>query len=317
LVKYSVIIPSFNNKKLTQKCLEAVRQNSDGDYEVIVIDNHSTDGSLEYLKVQKDITLFENHKNLGFSRANNIGAEKSTGEVLIFLNNDTEVQPGWLGAVDHVFKKEKNVGAVGVKLLFPDGRIQHAGVVIAPDHLPRHIYRLKPGNFPAANMPRDYKVLTAACLAIPKKIYEEMSGFDESFKNGLEDVDLCLKIYHKGYRLIYTPKAVVIHHESVAPGRFKKNDENADLYMSRWKDEPSDSHKYYKEDGMNWLQIALDDLKEMSWGPDKYKTRPAWISVARYIYIPIQKIVMFFSLVFKGDFRLLGSKIKKVFTHEG
>lgn len=312
-MKYSIIIPSYNNQRLMEKCLASIRKNTvEIDFEVLVVDDCSADGARDYLKAQKDIQLILNDKNLGFAASNNKAANIARGNIMVFLNNDTEVQPGWLKSIDEVFKKEKNIGAVGVRLLFPDGKIQHAGVVIAPDHTPRHIYRLKPTGYPAANKERDFKVLTAACLAIPKKIFEEMGGFDEAYRNGLEDVDLCLKIYHKGYRLIYTPKAVVIHHESVAPGRFESNEKNADLYMSRWKEEPSDSHKYFQEDGMSWFSIVLDDLREMSWGPNKYKTRPTWINIGRYVYIPLQKIYMVVSLILKGDLRLLGSKIRKV-----
>jgi len=300
---FSIIIPSFNNKDLTLKCIESIRKNTQGiTYEIIVVDDCSTDGAREMLEKQKDIHLVLNKNNQGFAKNNNQAAKIAKGEYLIFLNNDTEVQKCWLEAIEDVFKSEKNVGAVGVKLTYPNNKVQHAGVMIQVDHTPKHIYQHKPSDYRPANHQRDFKILTAACLVIPKKIFEKFGGFDEEFRNGFEDVDLCLKIFHGGYRLIYTPKAVVVHHESVAPGRFRAEDKNFELMMSRWKNEESDSHKFYREDGFSWPWILWQDLYTMSWGKDRFGTRPKWIKFARIIFIPTYKFFTFLKLLFKGDF---------------
>jgi GT2 family glycosyltransferase len=315
-MKYSIIIPSYKNTKLMKMCLEAIKKNTQGDFEVIVIDDNSGSETVSYLKSAKGISLVLNKENKGFAWNNNKGASLAKGEILIFLNNDTEVQPGWLEAIDDVFNTEENVGAVGVKLLYPDGTIQHAGVVISTDHMPRYMYKQKPADFPPANIQREYKEVTAACIAIPKKIFEEVGGFDEAFRTGFEDIDLCLKLVHKGYRIIYTPKSVVIHHESVAPGRFISENKNFVLYMSRWKDEPSDAHKYYREDGHGTLWILWQDLYTMSWGKDRFGTRPTWIKFARILFIPLNKIATIIKLVFSGDWAGIKAKAGR-YSNEG
>jgi GT2 family glycosyltransferase len=309
---FSIIIPTFNKLDLTKKCLDAISSNSKGDFEVIVVDNASSDGTPDYLKKEKRIISTLNKKNLGFSKGNNIGAKKAKGETLVFLNNDTEVQKGWLESIEKVFEKEKNVGAVGVKLLFPDGLIQHAGVTFSEDHVPRHIYYREKADDPKVNKQREFKAVTAACIAIPKKVFEEVGGFDESFVNGLEDVDLCLRIKEKGYRILYTPESVVLHHESVSPGRFNANKHNSDLYMSRWRDVEPDEHRFYKEDGLGWWQILMKDFVNMGYSKDEYHTMPRMIKFGRYFYMPLQKIFLILKLLITLDFKTLGQKIRKV-----
>lgn len=307
---YSIIIPVYKNLHFTKKCLESIFVNTKGDFEVIVIDDNSQDGTAEFLKSQKNIIAIINKTNKGFAKNCNLGAKEAKGDTLIFLNYDTEVHPGWLEAIDDVFSRKKEVGAVGVKLLFPDGTIQHAGVVISEDKVPRHIYYQANADSPEVNKEREFQVVTAACVAIPKEVFEKAGHFDEEYKNGLEDVDLCFKIKKLGYKIIYTPKSVITHYESVAPGRFKHNKHNADLYMSRWKKTQSDEHRYYIEDGKSVWWILRHDLRSMSYGPDEYGTRPLYISVLKWVYLPLQKISVIVSYLSRGDLAGLTRKIK-------
>lgn len=308
----SLIVISYNKKELTRKCLDSIfaGKNKGLIEEVIVVDNASTDGSVEFLKKQKNIEFIQNRKNFGFAKANNIAAQKAKGDILIFLNNDTEVQTMWLEPIVKTFEEKKNIGAVGVKLLFPDGLIQHAGLAFYPDHIARHIYYRARADKPRVNKEREFKAVTAACIAIPKSVFFEVGGFDEEYINGMEDVDLCLKIKQKGYKIIYQPKSVVIHHESVSPGRFNHSQHNADLYMSRWRDVKPDLHEYLKEDGFNTFQILLFDLRAMSYGPNEYGTRPLRIIILRPIFIPLQKVYTLTTLLLKGDFREIITKTK-------
>lgn len=309
---YSIIIPSYNCKELTAKCLQAIRHNTRGmNYEVVVVDNASTDGVAEFLEGQEDITLILNKVNRNFAGACNQGAEKAKGDILVFLNNDTEVQTDWLREIDRTLSSLDRVGAVGVRLLFPDGKIQHAGVVISPDKLPRPIYSRERADLSGANKEREFQIVTAACIAIPKNVFQKVNGFDEKYKNGMEDVDLCLKIKDLKYKIIYNPKSVVTHHESVAPGRFRYNQNNTDLYMGRWKAAISDEHKYYKEDNKNSFWILVQDLRNMSFGPDRYGTRPLYISFLRVIYIPLHQICAILSYLLKGNISGLLVKIKE------
>lgn len=293
--KVSIIIPTFNNLKYTKKCLTSIKKRTKKNfYEIIVVDNASTDGTQSYLKTQKDINCILNEKNNNFAGACNQGASVAKNDVLLFLNNDTEVHENWLEPVLEDINNEKKIGAVGVKLLFPNGRIQHAGVAIFESKIPEHIYRLSLANKDYVNKKREFQAVTAACVAIPKKIFDQVGGFDKYYKNGYEDCDLCLKIRKAGYRIIYEPKSVVTHFESVSKDRHKYTLRNLDLFMSRWWETVSDANDYFKEDGFNRLQIFFLNVKYMAYVPEKYGTIPNNILMFRKIYL---KWVNFFSFV--------------------
>ncbi len=245
LQKVSIIIPVFNKVEFTQKCLEAIVKNTPGElYEVIIIDNASTDGTRGFLKsLEGDVKIIINEKNLGFSRACNQGAQRASTDYLLFLNNDTEPMKGWLEPLLNILKWDSSIGAVGGKLLFQNGSIQHAGVVIIDDQklsdplFARHVYYRQPGDLTEANQLRQYQALTAACLLMRKSAFHEIGGFDENYWNGYEDVDLCFKLQEKGWNLVYQPESVLIHHESKSgPERFSKVSENIRRLHSKWID---------------------------------------------------------------------------------
>ncbi|MCX5835053.1 MAG: glycosyltransferase family 2 protein, partial [Deltaproteobacteria bacterium] len=239
----SIVIPVFNKIDFTRRCLDALSHNTPrGLYECIIVDNASTDGTGEYLKsLGNRIKAITNAANLGFAKACNQGARAATAPYILFLNNDTEPQPGWLEPLVEILDRDASAAAVGGKMLFPDGTIQHAGVLILDDRkLPdslvaRHIYYNQPSDFKEANEPRIYQALTAACLLIRRKAFEEVGGFDEGYWNGYEDIDLCFKLQEKGWVLVYQPGSVLIHHESKSgPERFTKVRENIIQLHSRW-----------------------------------------------------------------------------------
>jgi len=241
--KCSIIIPIFNQVEFTKKCLEAVIENTPDElYEVVIVDNASTDGTKELLgSLAGDIKIITNKENLGFAKACNQGARAASSEYLLFLNNDTEVQPGWLEPLVRVLDADLNVAAVGSKMLFHDRTIQHAGVALfdnqkLPDPLmARHIYSGESEFCIEANTPKEYQALTAACLLIRKNIYEKAGGFDEGYWNGYEDIDLCFKIQQMGKKLVYQPQSIVIHHESKSGSeRFSKVNQNIELLHSKW-----------------------------------------------------------------------------------
>ena len=151
----SLVIPTLNNLDFTRECLEAIRKTAGMiPYEIIVVDNASTDGTGDYLLQEESagrLKVIFNKENLGFAKACNQGARIAGGKYLIFLNNDTVPQPGWLEEMVQLAESDESIGIVGSKLLFPDGTIQHAGVVVSASKLPYHIYRGCPGDLPAAN----------------------------------------------------------------------------------------------------------------------------------------------------------------------
>jgi len=237
-------MPVFNKAALTKHCLETIRPTLEGagDGEIIVIDNASSDETPEMLSAFPWVRVVRNERNLGFSGANNQGARLASGEFLVLLNNDIEAKPGWLAAM-LARACEPDVGAVGAKLLFPDGTLQHAGVAVSPFRFGsagfgafHDMYRL-PSSYPPANVPAEMRIVTGACLVTPRALYAELGGLDEGFWNGYEDVDYCLKVGAKGLRVLYEPRAVLTHFESQSgPQRFRKVPYNIARLDDRWND---------------------------------------------------------------------------------
>ncbi|MBM3270102.1 MAG: glycosyltransferase [Candidatus Sericytochromatia bacterium] len=270
--KASIVIPVWNRVDYTTRCLEALAESipEDYSYEVVVVDNGSTDGTPDLLAtLGGDVQVLTNKTNLGFARACNQGARAAKGEWIVFLNNDTEPRAGWLEEMLALAEREDRVGVVGAKLLYPDGTIQHAGVaftgkaegkfIVHGEHfdkdvfidlLPYHLYRKMPADAPYVNKVRDFQVVTGACLAIRRDLFEDVGGFDEAFHNGFEDVDLCLKALQRDQRVVYCPTAVVLHHESKSEGRHDHDLPNARLFHDRWSSfAVPDDERFYREDG--------------------------------------------------------------------
>jgi GT2 family glycosyltransferase len=223
-MKASIIIPIYNRLDLTSVCLETIYKiGSKNSFEVIVVDNASSDGSKEYLKgYRKRIKYIRNEENLGFAKACNQGAENAIGEYLLFLNNDTKPTKGWLDILVKELDDNRKTVIVGSKLLYPNDTIQHAGVVFGKTKEAYHLYKFHRKEKIYVNKKRKFQAVTGACMLIRKNIFEKINGFDEIYVNGLEDVDLCLKVGKIGADITYCPKSVVYHFESMSEGRSKK-----------------------------------------------------------------------------------------------
>jgi GT2 family glycosyltransferase/pyruvate-formate lyase-activating enzyme len=240
----AIIIPLFNKVEFTRKCLEAIFQNTpDGLYELIVVDNGSSDSTKTFLQAiaKNNMKVIINEKNQGFAKACNQGTQAASSEYVLFLNNDTEPLKGWLEPLLNIAGNDKSVAAVGSKLLYSDGTIQHGGVLIVDDRRNRdpllainnHVN--KRADAPEANQATLCQALTAACVLIRKAAFEKAGGFDEEYWNGYEDVDLCFKLQKQGGKLVYQPASVVIHHESKSgPERFAKALENIKRLHMKW-----------------------------------------------------------------------------------
>jgi GT2 family glycosyltransferase len=234
----SIVIPVYNNWLYTSLCLDALARSraTEPTFEVIVVDNGSSPEVRERLAEagsQVD-QLAVNPTNLGFAIASNQGARLARGEYIVFLNNDTIVQEGWLRSLVSAATADPSRGAVGACLLYPDGTIQHAGVSFADDHSPRHTYAGFPGNTVPARQSRSVQALTAACLLVPRSLFEAVGGFDEGYLNSFEDLDLCFKVRAFGRDVYYCADAVVYHFESTTPGRQFRDDRNYARFLERW-----------------------------------------------------------------------------------
>jgi len=226
--KVSIIIPTKDNLKLLKKCIPSILQKTEYEnYEILIINNQSRkDETLEYfqdIKENKKIKIINYNKPFNFSAMNNYAVRFVKGTYLLFLNDDTEVISNeWINAMlEHCQKK--HVGVVGVKLLYPDNTIQHAGVILGIGGVAGHSHKFIPNDFSGyflkPHLIQNVSAVTGACLMIKKSLFKEVSGFDEkNLSISYNDIDLCLKIRKKGYLIVYTPFAELYHHESVSRG---------------------------------------------------------------------------------------------------
>ncbi|MBI4002743.1 MAG: glycosyltransferase [Nitrospira defluvii] len=233
----SIIIPVWNNADLTQQCLTALAGVTDGvTFEVVVVDNGSTDGVQNFLQtLGGDVQVIRNQENLGFAKACNQGARAARGEYLVFLNNDTIPLQGWLTALIEEVRTHSDVAVVGSKLLYEDGTIQHAGVAFSREwFMPYHIYRGVDAHAACVSRRRELDCVTAACMLVRREVFEQVGGFDEGYRNGFEDVDLCLKIREQKWKIVYQPQSVLYHLESRTPGRKAHDSDNSRRLHERW-----------------------------------------------------------------------------------
>ena len=223
--KVSVVVPTRDGAYLN-RCLASLYAITDyPDYEVVLVDNGSVETATKDLFAQYGgiAKVVHDDRPFNFSALNNGAVAHCAGEVLCFLNDDCEVvEHGWLEELVSQLLQE-GVGAVGAKLLYPDGRIQHAGVVLGmggvAGHPERLADRLDNGHFGWLQTARSLSAVTAACMAVRRDVFEELGGFDEvNLGVAFNDVDLCLRAREAGWRVVWTPHAVLVHHESVSRG---------------------------------------------------------------------------------------------------
>ena len=219
--KISVIIPTKDSPDLLTKCLSSLyRTTSYPDFEVVLVDNDTTDASaLNTMRAHPVIRVYL-PSPFNFSRAINLGARHASGDYLVFLNNDTEIVASqWL---DHLlyYAEQSDVGATGALLLHENGLVQHGGVVLGmrgtADHVMRGFPAHSDGYAGSLSCAREVSAVTAACMMIRRTIFEELHGFNEHFFTIYQDLDLCLRLRERGLRIIWTPQAMLIHHESVS-----------------------------------------------------------------------------------------------------
>ncbi len=251
----SIIIPVYGQLDLTRKCVFSLLTVTAGcRFEIILVDNGSDFEVLEELFMWaegcSEITLVRNIENLNFALGCNLGFANSRGSRVVFLNNDTEVTSGWLQALINPLQ-QKDIGAVQPKLLFPDGRIQCAGIVFSEKSpLGFPIYADFPSYLPQFSISRRYQAVTAACMATNAEDFVHLGGFDPLFVNGQEDVDFCLRLAEIGKGCWYESRSVVLHHESKTPGRGQFVAQNRALFAQRWsRTLKPDADFYYQQDG--------------------------------------------------------------------
>lgn len=264
--KVSIIIPFKDKAELLRQCVESIlTKTTYNNYEIILVSNNSvedeTHSLLEALKVNKQIKVYTWNKPFNYSKINNFGVRKSSGEYVLLLNNDTEViTPEWLNELVGVASQPK-VGAVGPMLLYPDKKngIQHAGIILGMGTMAGHVFRHRqPGewtDFGNNIWPRNFIAVTAACLLVSRKLYDSVGGLDETFTVAGNDVAFCIKLYEAGYKNIYWPFVQLYHYESVSVGSY-----NNGIQLDY--DHSLTYYKKYHEQGDPYFNKNLDIMNE-------------------------------------------------------
>jgi GT2 family glycosyltransferase len=239
----SVVIPTKDRRERLQTCLDGLLNRTDYQpLELVVVDNGSTEPDarsfLEELRSDGNVAVVEDRGPFNFSRLCNAGLTASRGEIAVLLNNDIEViDGGWLEEmVSHAVRPD--VGAVGAKLYYADGRLQHGGVVLGPGGVAGHVFLGagpdEPGYFNRLNLTHNLSCVTAACLATRRKVYEEVGGFDERLAVEYNDVDFCIRVRQAGYKIIWTPYAELRHHERASRGDVRRLPAERAYIRERW-----------------------------------------------------------------------------------
>ncbi len=251
--KVSIVIPTKDYAETTEACLKSIfKKTTYKNYEVIVVNNRSEEEKTfelfeKYKKAHKNFRVVDADMEFNYSKINNLAVKEAKGEVIVLLNNDTEIiTPEWL-TIMVGYAMQPHVGAVGAKLLYPDNTVQHGGVVLGMGGVAGHVFlnekRDAIGLYGRMRVPYDVGAVTAACLCVEKKKFEEVGGLEEDLKVAFNDIDFNMKLLKKGYYNVILPMVELYHYESksrgtdMAPGK-KERFQREVLYMQdKWGDD--------------------------------------------------------------------------------
>ena len=258
----SIIIPNKDEKETLKACIESIREKTEyTNYEILIIENNSTSQEIfhYYKELSEDprIRLLRWKKKFNYSAINNYGVRHAKGEYLLFLNNDvTVITPGWIKEMLGVCQRP-DTGAVGVKLIYPDNTIQHAGCVIGIGGIAGHMFVDMPANrtgyLHKASLLQDMSAVTAACMMMKRSAFVEAGGFTEELSVAFNDVDLCLKVRQNGKLIVYDPYVQLYHMESKTRGvednkaKVRRFQEEIEYMRTRWIDILKKGDPYYNK----------------------------------------------------------------------
>ncbi|HET9048334.1 MAG TPA: glycosyltransferase [Chiayiivirga sp.] len=240
----SIVIPVYNHLETTLVCLRSLAATKNRlTHEIIVVDDCSSDASATVLPSIAGLRYQRNVENLGFIGACNAGAASARGQFVVFLNNDTAVQDGWLDALIDTFDQHRDVGLVGSKLVYPDGRLQEAGGIVFADGSGWNYGRFDDPSKPEYNFVREVDYCSGAAIALRTDLFRQFGGFDAHYAPAYyEDTDLAMKVRQAGLRVLYQPASVVVHFEGISSGTDTASGTkryqviNKEKFQARWKD---------------------------------------------------------------------------------
>ena len=239
----SIVIPSYDDVRYLVPLLRSIRETCDGwDYEVIVVDDHATDGARERLRplASERVRLVMREERGGFAKAVNSGLAVAQHDVVL-LNSDIVALPGWLDALQcAAYDVDPRIGMVSGMLIYPDGLVQYGGTYHTRSTYPQwfgHLWVGRPAHDPEANVPAYIRSISGACVYVRRETLDEIGGFDETYWLGFEDVDWGMRAWRAGWRCWYAPAAKLIHHESATRGYSQGRRELASMryFWTRWR----------------------------------------------------------------------------------
>jgi GT2 family glycosyltransferase len=265
----SIIIPTRDRLDMLRPCITSIeRKSTYPDYELVIMDNDSKEEeTLRYLEAMPHRRL-QYPGEFRYAAMMNYAVRETTGKYVILLNNDTAVlSDEWIEAMlEHA--QRPGVAAVGARLLYPDGRPQHEGVVMGAGIGGSCLNVDTRGYFGLGTLVRNVSAVTAACMMVSRRAFEELDGFDESLRVAFNDVDYCLRALKAGYRVIYTPYATLVHHESASRGSLHPR-EDEEFFRRRWGKPGQYRDAYYNPN----LSRATAYIIETNW-PDRQEPQP-------------------------------------------
>lgn len=276
----SIIIPNMNHMQDLKRCISSIVSKSTyQNYEIIIVENNSYEESIfdyyEQLEKCNNIHVVNYHGVFNYSDINNFGAEYAKGKYFILLNNDTEViTPSWIEEM-LMYAQRDDVGAVGTKLYYPDGTVQHAGVIVGLGGIAGHTHikndKMDPGYMGKMYFAQNLSAVTAACMMVSRDLFEELGGLDCGFAVAFNDVDLCMRIREKGLLIVMNPYAELYHYESksrgsdVAPKNIERFKKEIELFENKWGDSIlKNGDPYYNPNFslLNDYEILYDKINE-------------------------------------------------------
>jgi GT2 family glycosyltransferase len=241
----SVIIPVFNKWVYTAACLRSLAESQgNSSFEVIVVDDQSSDETPERLAEIDGLAIIRNEQNLGFVGSCNRGAEEARGRYLVLLNNDTQVLSGWLDALIGTFQRYPDTGLAGARLIYPDGKMQEAGGIIFRDGSGWNYGKDDDADRPEYQYSREVDYCSGACIMMETRLFRELGGLDQRYAPAYyEDTDLAFQVRAKGLKVRLEPAATIVHHEGITSGTDMDSGAkryqavNREKFLARWREE--------------------------------------------------------------------------------